>query len=56
MTMNELYELEKDVLGTSRCYADSTAFQKALAYIKNADKELYRTLLEIEGVECGCIE
>lgn len=49
-------ELELNVLGASRCYADSTAFQKALAYIKATNQELYITLLEIEGEECGCIE
>lgn len=54
--MKDLHELEQNVLGASRCYADSTAFRKALAYIKKTDQTLYASLLEIEGEECGCIE
>lgn len=54
--MNGLHELEQNVLGASRCYADSTAFRMALAYIKKTDQTLYISLLEKEGEECGCIE
>jgi hypothetical protein len=54
--MKDLHKLEQNVLGASRCYADSTAFRKALDYIKKTDMALYASLLEIEGEECGCIE
>lgn len=51
--MDYLQDLENDVFKTSRCYCDSTAFRRALDYIKTANLDLYATLLEIEAEECG---
>lgn len=54
--MEDLKELEQSVFTTSRCYQDSTAFQRALGYIKKKDLELYENLLKTEGFECGVLD
>ena len=51
----ELNELENAVKTTSVPYRDSTAFQKALFYIKDTNVELYKHLLTIEFEEMGFI-
>ena len=51
----EILDYENDILSTSAAYNDSTAFQRALSYIKKTNAELYAQLLEVEGEECGVL-
>ena len=48
-------QLENIVCDSSRnhCYGGSTAFQKALEFVKNRDEEFYKALLLIECDEMG---
>lgn len=48
-------ELEELVFTKSVPYRDSTAFQSALAHIKDTDIEIYKTLLYTECNEMGMI-
>ena len=53
-----IQQLESIACDASRnhCYGGSTAFQKALDFVKKHDEELYKSLLLIEIDEMGCMD
>lgn len=53
MTQQELSILESAVFSTSIPYRDSTAFQRALLFVKAKDPKRYESLLLIEAEEAG---
>lgn len=51
----DILELETEMQNTSLSYKFSTAFQRALEYIKKTNKDLYAELVEKECEECGIL-
>lgn len=53
-----IQQLENIACDESRnmTYANSTAFQRALAFVKKHDEELYKSLLLVEVDEMGFID
>lgn len=53
--MDEHYvaALESAISSVSVLYRDSMAFRRALDYVKEHNRDMYKTLLEIEAEEAG---